>query len=119
MFSHLVRTPSVVIEDAGVPVNGSEYILLCIVTVDDSVDTDIIILSQWLLPATEEMLPYDTLTYDTETVGNMEQRNNLTFNPLLFHHEETYICNASVTSLKKRTVDDRIAVAYEVHCCLL
>ena len=87
---------------------------MCIVTVNDSVDTDIIIHSQWLLPATEEVLAYDTLTYATETVGNMEQRNNLTFNPLLFHHEETYICNASVTSLKKRTVDDRIAVANHI-----
>ena len=79
-----VPAPSVVIEEVGMPFKGSEYILSCIVTVDDSVDTGITISSQWQVP--EDMHISDsTLSSDIETVGNL-QRHNLIFRPLLLRN---------------------------------
>ena len=112
-----VSIPSVVIEEVGVPLNGSDYILSCIVTVDDSVDTDIIISSQWLVP--EDMIADNSMSYMTETVGDLEQRNNVMFSPLLFYHEGMYTCNASVNALEIEFVDASMAntaISVVVYC---
>ena len=112
-----VPPPSVVIEEVGMPFNGSEYILSCIVTVDDSVNTDIIISSQWLVP--EEVIADDSVSYTTETVGNLKQRNNMMFSPLFFHHEGMYTCNASVNALENEFIvgaTANTAMSVVVYC---
>ena len=90
---HSVPAPFVVIEAVGTPYNGSEYILTCIVTVDDSVDTNITTSSQW-------MMPPDTDTTDntsSERVGELEHQHNLTFSPLRSGDSGEYTCNATIT----------------------
>ena len=47
------------------PFNGTVYGLTCIVTVDDNVDTNIIISSQWILPT--DMI-HRTISNTTESV---------------------------------------------------
>ena len=91
-LSPAVPTPSIVIEEVGMPFNGSEYILSCIVTIDHSVDTNIIT-SQWMLPDGVAMT--DT-TVATDTIGNLEQRHDLIFKPLLIKHEGTYRCTTVI-----------------------
>ena len=111
MFIHssAVPPPSIVIEDVNEPFNGSEYILSCIVTVDDSVNTDITISSQWLVP--EAVIGDDSVSYSIETVGNLEQRNDMMFNPIQFHHEGMYTCSASVNAQKNEFIDEESAAS--------
>ena len=88
-----VSAPSIVIEEVGMPFDGLQYILSCIVTVDNSVDTDITITSQWMLPDSVAMR--DT-TVSTDTIGNLEQQHNLIFKPLLIKYEGTYRCTTVI-----------------------
>ena len=78
-------------------------------TVDDSVNTDITISSQWLVP--ETVIGDDSVTYSNETVGNLEQRNAMMFNPVQFHHEGTYTCSASVNAQKNEFIDEESAAS--------
>ena len=73
------------------PFNGSQYILSCNVTVDDSVDTDINISSQWY--------PQDmTVTsVTTESLGNLGQQHNLTFRPLRGQDNGKYTCTTTIS----------------------
>ena len=71
------------------PFNGSEYILSCIVSVDDSVDTAITISSQWLVPGGIN----DTISENTET----EQQHNLTFRPLRSQDRGEYTCTTTIS----------------------
>ena len=112
-----VPTPSVVIEEVGAPFNGLEYILTCIVAVDDSVNTDITISSEWLVP--EEVIADDSVSYTTETVGNLKQRKNMMFSPLLFYHEGMYTCNASVNAQENEFIVEATAntmITVVVYC---
>ena len=84
-----VPAPSVVIKEVGMPFNGSEYILSCIVTVDDSVDTAITISSQWQVPGDIN----DTISENTET----EQQHNLIFRPLRSQDSGEYTCNTTIS----------------------
>ena len=104
MFIHCsaVPPPSVVIEEVSEPFNGSEYILSCIVTVDGSVNTDINISSQWLVP--EAVIGDASVSYSIATMGNLEQRNNMMFSPIRFHHEGMYTCSASVNAQKNEFI---------------
>ena len=52
--------------------NGTVYRLICIVTVDDSVDTNIIISSQWILPT--DMI-HHTISNTTESVSKCNSEN--------------------------------------------
>ena len=88
-LSPAVTAPSVVIEEVGMPFNGSQYILSCNVTVDDSVDTDITISSQWLLP------PGDVSNI---TVTEGQQHNpQLIFRPLRSQDGGNYTCTTTIS----------------------
>ena len=78
------------------PFNGSQYTLSCTVTVDDSVDTDITISSQWLVTGGRDVAAEDTVSNRTERVGDLEQRHDLTFSPLRSQDRGTYIYTTSV-----------------------
>ena len=90
-LSPAVPAPSVVIEEVGMPFNGSEYILSCNVTVDDSVNTDINISSLWY--------PQDmnVTSVTTEFLGNLEQQHNLTFQPLRSQDGGNYTCTTAIS----------------------
>ena len=111
MFIHCsaVSAPSVVIEEVSEPFNGSEYILSCIVTVDGSVNTDITISSQWLVP--EAVTEDASVSYSIETVRNLEQRNDMMFSPLQFYHEGMYTCSASVNAQENEFIDEESAAS--------
>ena len=109
ILSTVVSPLSVVIEEVSEPFSGSEYILSCIVTVDDSVNTDITISSQWLVP--EAVIGDNSVTYSIETMGNLEQRNDMMFSPLQFHHEGMYTCSASVNAQKNEFIDEESAAS--------
>ena len=88
-LSPAVPAPSVVIEEVDMPFNGSQYILSCNVTVDDSVDTDITISSQWLLPP-------DDVSNITVTEG--QQHNpQLIFRPLRSQDRGNYTCTTTIS----------------------
>ena len=65
-------------------------------TVDDSVNTDITISSQWLVP--EAVTGDASVSYTIETVGNLKQRSDMMFSPIQFYHEGVYTCSASVNA---------------------
>ena len=71
------------------------YGLTCIVTVDDNVDTNIIISSQWILPT--DMIHY-TISNTTESVSKLSLQNNLTFTPLRSDDSGIYKCNTTISS---------------------
>ena len=101
-------------------------------TVDHSVDTDIIISSQWLLP--DGVAMRDT-TVATETIGNLEQLHNLIFTPLLTKYEGTYRCttvigaqesaefldvtNGRATAVKSFVVKSKLCVLVLVSVCMV
>ena len=87
-----VPAPSVVIEPVGTPYNGSEYILSCIVTVDDSVNTEITISSQWMVTNSTD----NTISDGSET-EELEHQHTLTFSPLRSEDSGVYTCNATIT----------------------
>ena len=92
---HTVPEPSVDIsDDDGTPYNGSVYDLICTVIVDDNVDTNIIISSQWILP--NDMVN-DTISESISNPSELEQQHTLTFQPLRSEDNGTYTCNISIT----------------------
>ena len=80
------------IEEAAVPFNGTEFNLTCTVTVDKSVDTEVNISTQWLLPSDKE----NTISNVPERVSQLEQLHYLTFRPLRSEDSGSYICDATV-----------------------
>ena len=94
LFYYTVPEPSVDISDDGTPFNGSMYGLICTVTVDDNVDTNIIISSQWILP--NDMVN-DTISEIISNPSELEQQHTLTFKPLRSEDNGRYICNISIT----------------------
>ena len=88
----VVPTPTIIIEEVGVPLLGFEYTLSCIVTVDDSVDTNITIVTEWRLPAAE-------IPGIVQTIDDLRQAHNLTFQSLQLQHEGNYTCTAVVYSI--------------------
>ena len=94
-----VPAPSVVIEEVGMPFNGTEFILSCIVGVDNSVDTDINISSQWLTNAATVMTG-DTISENSEGM-DIVHRHNLTFSPLRSHDQGMYTCTAAVSATEE------------------
>ena len=95
-LSPAVPAPSVVIEEVGIPFNGSEYILSCNVTVDHSVDTDINISSQW------QPQDMNVTSVTTEPLGNLEQQHNLTFRPLRGQDGGKYACTTTILPTGKQ-----------------
>ena len=79
------------------PFNGSEYILSCSVTVDDSVNTDITISSQWLDNGGRDPATEATVSSSTEPIGNLEQHYNLIFRPLRSQDAGMYTCITIIT----------------------
>ena len=75
--------------------NGTVYRLICIVTVDDSVDTNIIISSQWILPT--DMI-HHTISNTTESMSKLGLNNSLTFTPLRSDDSGIYKCNTTISS---------------------
>ena len=83
------------IEPVGTPYNGSEYILSCTVTVDDSVDTNITISSQWMMsPDTDTT---DNTISDSSETEELEHQHSLTFRPLRSGDSGVYTCTAAIT----------------------
>ena len=64
------------------------YGLICTVIVDDNVDTNITISSQWILPNDMD---------NDEIISELEQQHTLTFKPLRSEDNGTYTCNISIT----------------------
>ena len=96
-----VPVPSVVIEEVGMPFNGTQFILSCIVTVDNTVDTDINISSQWLENRATVMTG-DTISISESSEGmDIVQIHNLTFNPLRSHDQGMYTCTAAVSATEE------------------
>ena len=92
---HTVPEPSVDIsDDDGPPFNGSMYGLICTVIVDDNVDTNIIISSQWILP--NDMVN-DTISEIISNPSELEQQHTLTFKPLRSEDNGSYICEVTIT----------------------
>ena len=73
--------------------NGSVYGLICTVTVDDNVDTNIIISSQWILPT--DMIHHTINESISESA--LEQQHTLTFEPLRSEDNGSYICEVTIT----------------------
>ena len=92
----IVPSPTVDIATVGMPYIGSEYILTCIVGVNDGVNTNITISSQWL-NSTGLVLTESTISINSERIMDLEHRHNLTFRPLRSRDERKYTCNASIT----------------------
>ena len=88
-LSPVVPAPSVVIEEVGMPFNGSQYILSCNVTVDDSVDTAVNISSQWLLPL-------DEVSNNTE-IREQQHNPQLIFRPLCSDDKGNYTCTTTIS----------------------
>ena len=82
------------IEEAAVPFNGTEFNLTCTVTVDKSVDTEVNISTQWLLPSGKENI--GTIFSVPERVSQLEQLHYLTFRPLRSEDSRSYRCNTTV-----------------------
>ena len=76
------------------PFSGTVYGLICIVTVDDNVNTNIIISSQWILPT---HMIHHTISNTTEKVSTLSLQHNLTFTPLRSYDNGIYTCNISIT----------------------
>ena len=92
--------------------NSAVYGLTCIVTVDDNVDTNIIISSQWILPT--DMI-HHIISNTTEIVSELNLQhslqNNLTFTPLRSNDSGTYRCNTTISS---EGGDEYITNAYNI-----
>ena len=88
--------------------NGAVYGLTCIVTVDDSVDTNIIISSQWILPT--DMI-HHTISNTTESVSELNLQHSLMFTPLRSNDSGTYRCNTTISS---EGGDEYITNAYNI-----
>ena len=99
------------IEAVGTPYNGSKYILTCVVIVDDSVDTDITISSQWMLP-TDTDITDNTISDSSERVGAFEQRHNLTLRPLRSGDTGIYVCTAAINPEERPTFIVETSSAY-------
>ena len=67
------------------------YDLICTVIVNDNVDTNIIISSEWILP--NDMVNDEIISNPSE----LEQQHTLTFQPLRSEDNGTYICSVSIT----------------------
>ena len=91
-LSLAVPAPLVMIEETAVPFNGTEFNLTCTVTVDKSVDTEVNISTQWLLPSDKENT--GTISNVSERVSQLEQLHYLTFRPLRSEDSGVYRCNA-------------------------
>ena len=94
-----VPVPSVVIEEVGMPFNGTQFTLSCIVTVDNAVDTDINISSQWLNNRATVMTG-NTTSESSEGIDHVH-RHNLTFSPLRSHDQGMYTCTAAVSGTEE------------------
>ena len=70
------------------------YDLICTVIVDDNVDTNIIISSQWILP-NNNMVP-DTIN-ESISESALEQQHTLTFEPLRSEDNGSYICEVTIS----------------------
>ena len=70
------------------------YDLICTVIVDDNVDTNITISSEWILP-NNNMVP-DTIS-ESISVSALEQQHTLTFEPLRSEDNGSYICEVTIT----------------------
>ena len=88
-LSLAVPAPLVTIEEAAIPFNGTEFNLTCTVTVDKSVDTEVNISTQWLLPSGKE----GTISNVSERVSELEQLH-YPFRPLRSEDSGVYRCNA-------------------------
>ena len=93
-LSLAVPAPLVMIEEAAIPFNGTEFNRTCTVTVDKSVDTEVNISTQWLLPSDKENT--GTISSVSERVSQLEQLHYLTFRPLRSEDSGVYRCNAIV-----------------------
>ena len=94
------------IEEAAIPFNGTNFNLTCTVTVDKSVDTEVNISTQWLLPSNKE----NTATISSVS-AQLEQLHYLTFRPLRSEDSGSYRCDAIVTPMngdfvKQNTASD-------------
>ena len=91
----LVPAPSVTIERVDDPFNGSVFTLSCIVKVNSSVNTKITISTHWLLPPKAKET--ETTSSLSERVTELEERRNLTFEPLRSQDSGLYECNATIS----------------------
>ena len=108
-LSLAVPAPLVMIEETAIPFNGTEFNLTCTVTVDKSVDTEVNISTQWLLPLGKENT--GTISNVPERVSELEQLHYLTFRPHRSEDSGVYRCKAIVTSMngdfvKQNTASD-------------
>ena len=85
-----VPQPDVIISDSGTPYNGSVYDLICTMRVDDSVDMNITISTQWILPNGSIN---GTMS---ENISELEQQNTLRFEPLWSQDAGSYTCSVSI-----------------------
>ena len=107
IFSIAVPAPFVMIEEAAVPFNGTEFNLTCTVTVDKSVDTEVNISTQWLLPSGKENT--GTISNVPERVSQLEQLHYLTFRLLRSEDSGVYRCNAIVRPMNGHFVKQNTA----------
>ena len=106
----VVPAPSVVIERVGDPFNGSVFTLSCIVTVSQSVDTNISISTQWGLPVADKQP--ETISNASKRVAELVGHHNLTFNPLRSQDSGQYECNATISPGHGDTVAQNTAVKH-------
>ena len=97
------------------PFNGSEYILSCIVTVDDSVNTDITISSHWLDYGDMDAAAKDNVSNNIESVGDLEQKHNLTFSPLRSQDDGMYTCTTTISPEENNKFISQTTVANTTH----
>ena len=86
--------PYVFIEEETSPYNGTVFNVSCIVRLDSSMDSAVVISSEWTLPADPDTA---RAFYFTERVSKIEHRNTLTFAPLSSRDSGVYVCHANVS----------------------
>ena len=64
-------------------------------SIDDSVNADIIISSEWL-NSTGSITTGSTISSISESISHLEQRHNLIFRPLLSEDKGVYTCIAAI-----------------------
>ena len=89
-----VSVPIIKVDSVGIPYIGTNYILSCVISVSQYVDTNISISSNWSLssgPITSSHI----ITNSTEETEN-KQVTDLMFNPLRRDDNGSYTCTAGI-----------------------
>ena len=90
-----VPAPIIKIGSVGIPYIGTIYILSCVISVSEYVDTNISISSNWSL-SSEPITSSHTITNSTTDETENKQITDLMFNPLRRDDTGSYTCTTDI-----------------------